>query len=318
MASFAKHSQLILGLMVTLILVSPVILSTQQILPGTLDKSKGQTEGLELQDRFSPSYSTHSPITITSNADFEAQGFPGNGTPTNPYRIEGYNITTWGVCISIDDTNACFVILDCLLKAGGQNRAIDMDNVTHGMIRDNIFHQTSTCVYMIRSHNNTMMNNTMSGNAVGVQLWYSSYNVVVNNTITESHSLGGLEIWFSSDNVVVNNTISDNKHNGVFFWASFNNNIENNNISGNEVGVLFYETSNGINVINNTISGNDLYGVYFHHSSNNNMMILDNTVSENAMYGIYINSSSSNTVVNNTISGSEDGVYIEYSSNNEV
>ena len=31
---------------------------------------------------------TLDPIVITSNADFEAQGWPGNGSATNPYIIE--------------------------------------------------------------------------------------------------------------------------------------------------------------------------------------------------------------------------------------
>ncbi|MBS3794064.1 MAG: hypothetical protein KGY80_04160, partial [Candidatus Thorarchaeota archaeon] len=35
------------------------------------------------------SYAKHDPIIITSNADFESQEWPGNGTQEDPYLIEG-------------------------------------------------------------------------------------------------------------------------------------------------------------------------------------------------------------------------------------
>ncbi len=117
----SKESQLLLGLLAILMLVTSVVLFAQQIPPTSSGVSKGQTEGARPQDSFVPSYITHSPITITSNADFVSQGFSGNGTAEDPYVIEGYNITTTGDCISIQDTDVYFIIRDCLLTAGTSN-----------------------------------------------------------------------------------------------------------------------------------------------------------------------------------------------------
>ena len=40
------------------------------------------------------SYVIHEPFNITSDTDFEIQGWPGNGSFSNPYMIENLNITT--------------------------------------------------------------------------------------------------------------------------------------------------------------------------------------------------------------------------------
>jgi len=66
----------------------------------------------------SSQYTEHNPITITSNADLASQGFPGNGSASNPYLIEGYSIETSGECISISDTDVSVLIRNCLLTMG--------------------------------------------------------------------------------------------------------------------------------------------------------------------------------------------------------
>ncbi len=58
----------------------------------------------------------HGPISIDNEADFTSQGWPGSGTPGNPFRIENLNITCSQVCISVHNVATCFVISGCFLQ----------------------------------------------------------------------------------------------------------------------------------------------------------------------------------------------------------
>ena len=316
----SKESQLLLGLLAILMLVTSVVLFAQQIPPTNLNISKGQTEGSKPQDSFIPSYITRSPITITSNADFTAQGFLGSGIESDPYRIEGYNITTTGTCISIHDTDAYFVIRDCLLTGGIPGHGIGLYRVAHGKTRNNTFSGSHNGLYLYHSDNNMVENNTISGNPLnsgnGVYVYFSSNNnTVVNNTI--SGYSNGVSIRSSSNNTVVNNTISGNGIFGVDITSSSDNTLVNNTISGNSNGAVCLDSSSNNTLVNNTISEQSSYGVLVDSSSNNTLV--NNTISGNTNFGVYLASSSNNILVNNTISGNEIfGVYLHLFSDNNL
>lgn len=306
----SKESQLLLGLLAILMLVTSVVLFAQQIPPTSSGISKGQIEGARPQDRFIPSYITHSPIAITSNADFVSQGFSGNGTAEDPYVIEGYKITTTGTCISIQDTDAYFVIRDCLLTGGSSGKGVRLDGVDHGEIRNNNISGIDDCgVYLRYSTGNTVVNNTMSGNNNSVFFVFSSSNnTVVNNTISGTDRLGVFIGYSSNNNTVVNNTISGNDR-GVTIASSLNNTVMSNTISGNDYGVyLCYGSSNNV-VMSNTISGSNYFGVYLYES-------WDNTLSSNIMVnnGIYISGNEveywrHNITTDNLVNGKQLGYF---------
>ncbi len=296
-----------MGLLAVLMLVTSVALFAQQIPPTSPDISKGQAEDSGPQGSFIPSYITHSPITITSNADFASQGFPGSGTPENPYLIEGYSITT-GTCVSIQDTDAYFVIRDCLLTGGTTGKGVELDGVDHGEIQNNTISGNDFGVRFYESSGNTVVNNTFSGNRYGVYLLYSSDNIVVNNTISGNHY--GVYLASSSNNTLVNNTISGNTSYGVSLSSSSNNTLVNNTISGNYYESVSLSFSSDNTLVNNTISGNYI-GVRFYESSGNT--VVNNTISGNDYDGMRLSSSSDNTLssnifVNNGIRFSSPGV----------
>ncbi len=91
-------------------------------------------------DAMETAQSTHAPILITSNEDFEAQGWPGNGTASNPYVISGLHIGTSEVAINITNTDAHFVIEDCVLVNQVDRTdlvtGIGLTNITSGTIRN--------------------------------------------------------------------------------------------------------------------------------------------------------------------------------------
>ncbi len=234
-------------------------------------------------------YSPHGPITITSDADFASQGWPGSGTEADPYVIEGLNITTSGGCISVSNTTAHFVIRNCLLTGGSSGDGVTLDNVTNGMIEK--------CV--------------ISGNWNGVRLYSSSYNSVLNNTISDN-SYHAVHLDSSVNNSVLNNTISHNSR-AVHLYSSSNNTVMNNIISYSSYRAVYLDSSNGNSLVNNTVSRNGDDGVHLHSSNNNRLS--NNTISHNGG-GVGLSYSSSNNIlVNNVISG---GVELQSSSNNSL
>ena len=104
-------------------------------------------------------YTTHAPIRIDSNADFTgANGVTGgNGTPTNPWIIENYEIdgTGYKSCIYIGNTTDYFVIRDCYIH--------DATNI-EGFY---------TGTYLYNTQNGTIFKNRVSSNIFSIYLRYS-------------------------------------------------------------------------------------------------------------------------------------------------
>ncbi|MFW9976134.1 MAG: hypothetical protein ACFFDQ_12760, partial [Candidatus Thorarchaeota archaeon] len=76
--------------------------------------------------KFQSSYAPHGPIFITSNQDFIDQGWPGNGSESNPYMIEGLNITSPQICIEIRNVDVHFTVKDCYLQPTALNYTIKL------------------------------------------------------------------------------------------------------------------------------------------------------------------------------------------------
>ncbi|MHA1480427.1 MAG: right-handed parallel beta-helix repeat-containing protein, partial [Candidatus Thorarchaeota archaeon] len=83
-------------------------------------------------------YTPHAPIVISSDADFVSQGWPGDGGESAPYLIDGLNITSNDICISISDTNAFFKISNCYFAPNDPNagKGIYFDRAPNGTIVD--------------------------------------------------------------------------------------------------------------------------------------------------------------------------------------
>jgi len=267
---------------------------------------------IEPQDQFTSSYIIHSPIVITTNADFESQGFPGIGSAVNPFLISNYNITTEGACVSIDGTDVYFIIQNCLLIGGIDREGIKLDTVENGEIRNNTISGKSIGIEIHRSVNNTIVNNIFSGNVYGVRFFVNSNNnTVADNNFSETTN-NAVYITGSSENTVRNNTIIGSLD--CIHIGGPNNTIVNNTLSGTRRGVYLFCQSN-TKVIGNTIFGNER-GVFAYRSTNNT--VENNTISGND-YGIKIEwLSDNNTIVGNTIFSNEDGIHISYSVANNI
>jgi len=253
------------------------------------------------------SYTPHAPIVITSNANFSALGFPGSGNSTHPYVVENYNVTTPGTCISISNTDAYFIIQNCLLTGGdadgGDAHGIYMYKVTNGIIKRDTVMEKSRGVYLRDSSNNTLVNNTSSGNYWnGVMLETSSNNTVMNNTFSGNSDYGVRIRVFSSRNTITNNIVSKN-HGGVILsdFSDYNTimwNIISMNIG---LGLDIWYTPKHNTIVNNTISKNSDDGVVVSAKTPLYTVIVNNTISGNSGDGVEC-SSSGTQLVNNIIS----------------
>ncbi len=168
-----------------------------------------------------PPETPHNPILIDGNDNFTLQaaneGWPGDGSPTNPYRIENYEINrswTAGYCISISNTNVSFIIHKCLLiNANATNGAgIYLNNVTNGHITNTTCSYNESGIRFRQSDGNLFANNTCHDNDYGIRLIaLSDVNTFDNNTIT-NNSLYGIDIRFQNQgnvlqwNIFINNT----------------------------------------------------------------------------------------------------------------
>lgn len=181
-----------------------------------------------------PEVIPHEPIYIDGNDNFtETNGVvSGDGTESNPYIIEGWDIsasTTNG--IEIKNTDVYFIIRNC-----------EIHNNSDGGI------------YFQNVDNSTVSSNYISDNLYGIFLNSSHYNYFDGNDIRNSTNGDGFSMDNSNYNTLVNNTIESNKYAGIGFWSSSNNLAYHNNLIGNLQNNGYDDT--GTNSWDNGTEGN--------------------------------------------------------------
>ena len=127
-------------------------------------------------------------IVIIGDANFtSANGIvSGNGTPSNPYVIEGLSIDfESGDGISIRKTSAHFVIRD--VEVRNSSKGIVLYNVTNGRIENSVLKNNSFGVYLRGCIDCVVVNNTFIDNYYGIFLWQCDVddtgNEFINNHI---------------------------------------------------------------------------------------------------------------------------------------
>ncbi|MHA2263904.1 MAG: NosD domain-containing protein [Candidatus Thorarchaeota archaeon] len=100
---------------------------------------------IEIQDRHTESQALD-PIVILSDVDFQNQGWPGNGSASNPYMISDLEVAgnSSYPAIMIEDTTAYFVIDNCTLQDGGFYWTVRMNRVQNGVINDCVISDASS------------------------------------------------------------------------------------------------------------------------------------------------------------------------------
>jgi parallel beta-helix repeat protein len=167
----------------------------------------------------------------------------------------------------------------------------------------------------IYAHNNTLTDNNISNNKVGICLHSSCNNMISLSIITEN-TYGGVNLRYSSDNTISNNLIFLNEGEGVnLYYHSDNNTISRNHVCNNDRGIYLSTDNDNNTITNNTINSNNFTGIDLSHFSNNSK-ISGNTISYNNHQGIFSYRSNNNNISGNTITHNHRGLdFVNYSNN---
>ncbi|UCG03244.1 MAG: right-handed parallel beta-helix repeat-containing protein [Candidatus Heimdallarchaeota archaeon] len=269
----------------------------------------------------------HDPIYIDNNADFTTLGFPGDGTLSNPYRIEGYKfVNSTTTLIHIKDTTSYLTIRDNWLDGiSGTNDGIFLENVINGVIEYNTILNSYCGINLYSSSNNNISHNTVFNNSlVGVSINSSSnFNTLFNNFVYNNSNHGIIVFYSSHSNILANNTITKiTLYHGISVgYTSYDNTLANNTIY-NIPNVGIYLESASFNIITgNIIHQNGKHGIALYPSSNNNT-VYRNTIYNHTIWstpcGIYLQAANYNTIFCNNISDNGYGIFFNTNSDENI
>jgi len=225
--------------------------------------------------KISVSYVSHAPIRINSNVDFNvAHGVSGgSGTLLAPWIIENFSINGngYGYGIYIGNTTDYFIVRNCQLHNAtigltswsyAPESGLVLFNVTNGIAANNILSSNAwSGIYLYRSKNLTVFNETVSKNYMGIYLSSTNNSIVSFNSL--SNNFAGMWLYRSNSNTVANNSASHN-YPGMLLAASRYNTLYNDSIFANtEYGIWLhasdhsriydndFRNNNGANLIHN-------------------------------------------------------------------
>lgn len=164
---------------------------------------------------------------------------------------------------------------------------------------------------LVQAHNCLIADNNVSGNRLGISLWFSHNNRIENNTVWDNDD-SGIYLEQSEGNNITGNTVHSNNWRGIFLWYAENNTVEGNTGFNQSNGILVSFSNNNI-LTGNTLFNNSA-GIYIAKSGNT---IMENTLSQNEQNGLFFWTASGNTVTNNTaFSNGRNGLESHHSHDN--
>ena len=222
---------------------------------------------------------------------------------------------------------------------GSDMAGIYLGSADHCNISSNNATNNRRGIYLLSSSNNTLTNNTMSGNNYNFGVQGSGLSHYIQK-IDTSNKVDGKPIYYwvnhqdeqvpgdagfvavvNSTNITVKDLTLTKNGQGVLLAYSGNSRVEDVTASNNEHGIYLICSSNNT-LINNTVARDYLdlgfyYGIYLDSSSNN--MLISNNATNNYIGGICLSSSNNNVIYNNTASHSYlSGIHLGGSSNNTL
>ena len=261
---------------------------------GSIDEVRIYDRALSTDEVYPP----HDPILIDGNDDLIAQatseGWPGDGSETNPILIDELNIRDSNVLIEIRNTDLFFLISNCILVDG--INGISLYRAKNGYIFNNTIH------------------NTVGGNNErnGILLADSDKNIISNNTCYNIEFAITLDSN-ADENIISSNSLHDNIN--PIMASGSNNIITNNNIFNNNMGISLYE-SKFITFSFNLVKNNSGYGVDL--QSCENSIFTQNSIEGNSV-GFFLGDSSKNSFFKNSIHNNNgQGFYILASNDNTL
>lgn len=194
----------------------------------------------------------------------------GSGTWNDPYLISSVKIDGQGTggCITIENSDVYFQIKNCYLY-NSSYAGISLVNVNNSMLIQNLLDNNDDYgIAVEEGQNNTISANTANNSYwAGIWLgWFSSYNTVVGNLVSDNR-VTGILIEVSDNNEISDNSVLDNIGHGIHLSSSDNNIVSGNDVRLNHDGIRVYN-GNYNRIFENTVSSNS-WGIriYLRYSS---------------------------------------------------
>ncbi|MFQ5884209.1 MAG: nitrous oxide reductase family maturation protein NosD [Thermoplasmata archaeon] len=258
--SFRRTSQIVLAFGLAL----PVMLSFPVTAPG---------EG--------SAYIPHDPIRILSNAEFTpANGVRGgNGTLSDPYIIEGWDINASEVRgITIRDTDAHFVIRDVYIHDGflgdfPHNEGIQLRDMANGSIVNATLSNNRDNIDVRYCSNILVVGSTFWGNRTVDQVLFAmdgvymaqSNNVTVTKNRFSAFYQTPIDVVDGSNITITENVIWDSWIGMELLQGVSNATVRDNTLVNNDWGILVTWGANNLSLyhnvlVNNTVQATDALG----------------------------------------------------------
>ncbi len=207
-------------------LVVPVYTSNTSI--QAFDKLITNTQ---VPDGTTIAYTEHEPVTIRRDSDFLVQGWPGLGTPGDPFVIGNLNITAVLTCIFIANTSKHFVIENCFLTArsivwGGG--VITLENVTNVQIVNNQLNGHNSAISIFNSSECTFTGNSINTERLGLYAFNLSKSFFAHNNQTSQELRYAIHIQGARQLTVRNNTFDRVVSEGIRLVQGYDCVIEDN------------------------------------------------------------------------------------------
>jgi len=139
-------------------------------------------------------------------------------------------------------------VVDGINLTGIDLKGIDLSGRSNVTIKNMEIRRFSYGVYLSNSLSNMINGNNLTNNQIGIGLWNSSNNILIQNILINTYNYSILLCYSSSDNVVAENNIKDNTY-----------------------GIYLDDSCNYNNILRNTITATDWFGIYIRTSSYNNL-----------------------------------------------
>jgi parallel beta-helix repeat protein len=204
-----------------------------------------------------------------------------------------------GEGLVIDDAQSLIITQNSFYDKGIQLIGSGLNNWTSHAMSDNSINEKP--IYFFTSENNIIVpsdagqvilasctncrveNLYISDVDYGIQLGFSSDNIITNNYLNNITELPIKFVQYSQNNVIEKNIISQNKKNAILIDTTSNYNVIHNNLIHNNMGIGIYLQSRGNTITNNSFENND-GGVYLDFSYYN--VITYNNFINNSRYSI--------------------------------
>ncbi|MBD3230229.1 MAG: hypothetical protein GF329_18770 [Candidatus Lokiarchaeota archaeon] len=239
-------------------------------------------------------------VVVNNNSEFIGAGFTGSGSESQPYILENKVINgMFSHCIYISDTDAHFIIKNCILYNGSYG--IYLDNASNGKIinvtsRNN--QNSGILIYQGSNYINCYNNTLYDNKDYGIYLYgpNSEHCLIHNNTIY--NNTRGIYVFQGADfNNFTDNTFYEHSQAAILLEISSNCTVSGNIAYNNDEGIATSNCNNNSFIDNYVHDNND--GIRLSTSDNNNISV--NFIKNNVDTGIFLGQSDSNIISWNTI-----------------